>query len=129
MRFFGKRFGKRPEEKSQEQPTTPRAQIDPAKNKDLIRVFDSYGRELFMTRQHWRDGVLLGSLKKARNKPDELYNLIVSALKEGNKGTSLISRSRSSRGAERILQAESLGGARCPLLTPKRPAAIHARAQ
>jgi tetratricopeptide (TPR) repeat protein len=49
----------------------------------MIRVFDEYGREMFITKQEWRKNVLPGILKKAWNQPDELYNVIVSTLNDG----------------------------------------------
>ncbi|HWB53347.1 MAG TPA: tetratricopeptide repeat protein [Tepidisphaeraceae bacterium] len=82
MKFFGRKTKKRPNEPSDAtKPAT--GPVDPAKNKDLIRVYDGYGRELFITRQQWRDSVLLGSLKKAWNTPDDLYQMILSALNDG----------------------------------------------
>jgi tetratricopeptide (TPR) repeat protein len=56
---------------------------DPAKDPNLIRVYDGYGREVFITREQWRDDVLLGNLDKKRNNPDELYNMLVGALEDG----------------------------------------------
>jgi hypothetical protein len=53
---------------------------DPVKDPDLIRIFDVYGREMFITRQQWRNNVLPGNIKESWNKPDDLYNLIYSAL-------------------------------------------------
>jgi tetratricopeptide (TPR) repeat protein len=50
---------------------------------NLIAVFDAYGRELFITRQQWRDSVLLGNLQKHWDEPEALYGLIVGALKDG----------------------------------------------
>ena len=50
---------------------------------NMIRVFDEYRREVFITKQEWRKNVLPGILKKAWNRPDELYNVIVSALNDG----------------------------------------------
>src|SRR6476620_11307826 len=49
----------------------------------MIRVFDEYGREMFITKQEWRKNVLPGILKKGWNQPDELYNVIVSTLNDG----------------------------------------------
>jgi tetratricopeptide (TPR) repeat protein len=49
----------------------------------MIRVFDEYGREMFITKQEWQEGVLPGIVKKAWNQPDELYNVIVSTLNDG----------------------------------------------
>jgi len=62
-------------------PATPSA--DPARDPNLIRVFDAYGRELFITKQAWRDSVLLGHLQKVRNDPEALYSAIVQALQDG----------------------------------------------
>jgi tetratricopeptide (TPR) repeat protein len=49
----------------------------------MIRVFDEYGREVFITKQQWRENVLLGSLKDVWNQPDKLYTVIFSALNDG----------------------------------------------
>lgn len=89
MSFFKKLFGKGKPAPVQA-PSTPKPPApasappsDPSKDPNMIRVFDGYGRELFITKQAWRDGVLLENLKKAWDKPDELYNMIVSALNDG----------------------------------------------
>jgi tetratricopeptide (TPR) repeat protein len=62
---------------------TPVPSSDPANDPNMIRVFDGYGREMFITKQQWREDVLPGILKKAWNQPDELYNVIVSTLNDG----------------------------------------------
>lgn len=49
----------------------------------MIRVFDAYGRELFITKQAWRDSVLLGHLKKVWDRPDELSGTIIQSLQDG----------------------------------------------
>ena len=64
-------------------PTTPVPASDPANDPNMIGVFDGYGREMFITKQQWREGVLPGIVKKAWNQPDELYNVIVSTLNDG----------------------------------------------
>lgn len=64
-------------------PATPVPASDPANDPNMIRVFDGYGREMFITKQQWREDVLPGILKKAWNQPDELYNVIVSTLNDG----------------------------------------------
>jgi len=61
----------------------PIAPSDPSKDPNMIRVFDGYGRELFISRQDWRDKVLLGNLEKEWNNPDGLYGMIVNALNDG----------------------------------------------
>ncbi|PKF60335.1 hypothetical protein CW745_15430 [Psychromonas sp. psych-6C06] len=49
----------------------------------LIKVHDEYGREMQIGKQEWLNNVLLGNLDKNRDNPDELYNLIISALNDG----------------------------------------------
>lgn len=53
--------------------------VDP----NLIRVFDEFGREVFITKEQWRTNVLPGTLKASWNNPDQLYNLIVGSLSDG----------------------------------------------
>ena len=36
----------------------------------MIRIFDAYGREMFITKQAWRDSVLLDHLKKVWHDPE-----------------------------------------------------------
>ena len=59
------------------------APIDPAKDKNMIQVFDAYGREMFITKEAWRTSVLPGSIKSNWNNPDQLYGIIFCALKDG----------------------------------------------
>jgi len=56
---------------------------DPSQDPNMIRVFDGYGREMFITKQQWRDNVLAGNIKQVWDKPDELYGMIVLALNDG----------------------------------------------
>jgi tetratricopeptide (TPR) repeat protein len=56
---------------------------DPSKDPNLIQVFDSYGREMFITREQWRKSVLPESIKNAWNDSDPLYAVIFSALNDG----------------------------------------------
>ena len=56
---------------------------DPAQDPNMIRVFDAYGRELFISKEEWRKNVLPGSIQSNWNKPDELYNIIVGSLNDG----------------------------------------------
>lgn len=80
-KIFGKGMATAPGA-GQPAPAAPTAS-DPAKDPNMIRVFDSYGRELFITKDQWRDNVLLGNLEKAKGNPDELARLIVSGLRDG----------------------------------------------
>lgn len=87
MSIWKKLFGRKKEPPIPPAPVRSASQpapvADPSKDPNLIRVFDSYGRELFITRQEWRDSVLLGNLKKAWDQPDQLYGMIVGALNDG----------------------------------------------
>jgi tetratricopeptide (TPR) repeat protein len=76
--FFGNLFRKKPDPARTAAPST-----DPANDPNMIRVYDGYGRELFISREDWRTNVLPGSIKEAWNKPDRLYDIIVGALNDG----------------------------------------------
>jgi tetratricopeptide (TPR) repeat protein len=62
-------------------PAAPAGTSQPDPN--MIRVFDEFGRELFITKDTWRRDVLPGSLKSNWNNPDRLYTLIVGSLNDG----------------------------------------------
>jgi tetratricopeptide (TPR) repeat protein len=78
MSLFGKLFGKKTL-----QPSTPAVNAGSTKEQDLITVYDTYGREFKITKQEWRDKVLLGNLDTSRDDPDQLYSVISSALHDG----------------------------------------------
>lgn len=82
MGVFGNLFGKRAS-KSAAQASTDQSPAAPGNDASLIRVYDKYGRALQITREQWRTSVLPGSLQAAWNNPDHLYNVIVSALRDG----------------------------------------------
>lgn len=85
MSFFKNLFSRKKEALPATPPPLPPPvpPQDPAKDPNLIRVHDAYGREMFITRQQWRDNVLLGNLQKVWDKPDDLYQMILSALNDG----------------------------------------------
>jgi len=56
---------------------------DPSQDPNMIKVFDGYGREFYITKQEWKDNILIGNLENARSNPDELYNMLVGALNDG----------------------------------------------
>ncbi len=58
-------------------------QADPPGEPDLIRVYDQYGQELLITKKQWRTDILPGAIKSNRDKPTELYHVIVGALNDG----------------------------------------------
>lgn len=53
---------------------------NPAEDPDMIRVYDPYGRELFITRQQWRDNVLLGTIEKNWDDAEKLAGFIIQSL-------------------------------------------------
>jgi tetratricopeptide (TPR) repeat protein len=81
MRIFGKLFKKSESTEASEKFPSPHA--DPANDPSLIRVFDKYGRELFISKDEWRKSVLPGALKSNWNDPDQLSEIIISALNDG----------------------------------------------
>ena len=54
-----------------------------AKDKNLIKAYDKLGREIFITRDQWVDGILLGSIKDNWDKPQELYSTVLMAVEDG----------------------------------------------
>lgn len=59
------------------------ADSDPVDDPSRIKVFDSYGREIFISKQRWKESVLRDNLEKQRNDPEQLYGMLVGALKDG----------------------------------------------
>lgn len=56
---------------------------NPATDPNLIRVYDKYGRERFITKEEWRKNVLPGAIQSEWNNPDQLYGVILGALNDG----------------------------------------------
>ena len=54
-----------------------------AKKEDLIKAYDKFGREIFISRDQWVDGVLLGKIKESWESPQELYSAILMAVNDG----------------------------------------------
>jgi tetratricopeptide (TPR) repeat protein len=80
MNFRRKIFSK--DQKKPMAATSDAPPDNPAEDPNMIRVFDKYGQEMFITREQWRDNVLMGNLKQAWNNPDALYGLIVQSLRD-----------------------------------------------
>jgi tetratricopeptide (TPR) repeat protein len=78
MSFFKNLFGKKAGQGPQNQPAA-----DPSQDPNMIRVYDGFGRELFVSKSKWRDDVLLPNIRRVWDKPEELYNMIVAALGDG----------------------------------------------
>jgi tetratricopeptide (TPR) repeat protein len=85
MGFFGKLFGGKPEPAAPQPPVAPPPPppadtgIDPA----MVRAFDAYGREIFFTRDQWRESILPANLRAQWNEPDALYGLILQSIEDG----------------------------------------------
>jgi len=56
---------------------------EPASDAQFIRTCDTFGREIRIRRTAWRANVLLPSLDKAWNDPEQLYARLVAALDDG----------------------------------------------
>ena len=85
MNLFKKLLGEKPSPGAASQPAAPAkaAHADPSKDPNMVRVFDGYGREMFITKQVWRDSILIGHIKKVWDDPNGLYSTIVQALQDG----------------------------------------------
>ena len=84
MGLFGKKkAGAVPQSTADSSRPVSSAKLDPRTDPNLIRVFDEFGRELFITKEQWRKGVLPGTLKSNWNNPDQLYGIIVGSLNDG----------------------------------------------
>lgn len=81
MSIFGNLFKKR--DASAQSDNVTSSASDPANDPNLIRVFDKFGQELFISKEEWRTNVLPGALKSHWDKPDELCEMIISALNDG----------------------------------------------
>ncbi len=84
---LSKLFGKQPEPRPN---TTMNAAAVPTRTAEelrsdpnYIRVFDKFGREMFITKEQWRTGSLPEALKSSWNKPDELYGIVAMAFNDG----------------------------------------------
>jgi tetratricopeptide (TPR) repeat protein len=83
MGLFDKLFGKKPAPPSAPMPDPRAPATDPPNDPNLMRVFDKYGRELFITKEQWRTNVLPGSIQSNWNNADQLYGVILNSLNDG----------------------------------------------
>jgi len=82
--MFGKLFGKnKATDSKSDGPSRAPSASDPATNPNLIRVYDAYGREMFVTKDTWLTSVLPDMIKKAWSDPNQLYPILVQALSDG----------------------------------------------
>jgi tetratricopeptide (TPR) repeat protein len=84
MSFLDRLFGKRPQTSQPAIAPLTQLPVEEMRNDpNLVRVFDKFGRELFLTKEDWRKSVLPGTLQAQWNNPDQLYGIILSALNDG----------------------------------------------
>jgi tetratricopeptide (TPR) repeat protein len=83
VNFLLKLFGKKKPANEVSNVQLPPSNDDPANDPNMIKVFDEYGREVFLTREQWKDSVLLGNLEQKRDDPEQLYGMLVGALQDG----------------------------------------------
>jgi tetratricopeptide (TPR) repeat protein len=92
MALFGDLFGKKkPEPKPAAQPApapaaatpvAPAPVTDSSGEADMIRAYDSFGREVRVKRQDWYNNVLVAAVQKEWNDAERLFSLIVQALQD-----------------------------------------------
>jgi tetratricopeptide (TPR) repeat protein len=56
---------------------------DPAKDPNMIQVYDAYGREMYIAKETYRKTILPDVLKKEWQNSDRLYTTIIQSLKDG----------------------------------------------
>ena len=49
----------------------------------MIKVFDAYGREMFITKEVWRTKVLPGTLKSNWNNAEQLAGIVIGSMNDG----------------------------------------------
>lgn len=82
MGLLGRLFGRK-EKNSSDIHAEKAAPSNDFKDIDKIKVFDEYGRELFISKGDWRNSVLIPNLEKNKNNPNELYSILYGALEDG----------------------------------------------
>jgi tetratricopeptide (TPR) repeat protein len=87
MSIFDKLFGKKNEDTNPAESLAEKADAETdmhcEANEKPIRAFDSYGREIFISRKDWREKVLIQNLQQVWNDPEKLYGIIMASLNEG----------------------------------------------
>ena len=83
MGFLRKVFGNKTPERQTATVAGRPSREDLAGDPNMIRVYDEYGREMFVTKQQWKDDVLLVNLEKAKGDPERLYGMLVGAMRDG----------------------------------------------
>ncbi|MFO1441381.1 MAG: hypothetical protein U1F81_23885 [Verrucomicrobiaceae bacterium] len=83
MGLFDRFFGKKPAPSSPNPPPPALPPVDPSQDSSLIRVFDEFGRELFIPKAEWLKSALLPNIEAAWNDPEKLAGFIINGLQDG----------------------------------------------
>lgn len=83
MRLFDGLFRKHDSDNRESKPASAPAPADPRTNPNLIRVFDQFGRECFVTKQEWRTNILPATLKSRRDDAEQLAAVVIGSLRDG----------------------------------------------
>jgi len=85
MDFFSRLFGKTAG-KGDKPPVVKQLHTRSAKqvrsDNSLVSVYAAGGREVFLKRDEWKDDILPHNLKKKWDNPDELCQLILTAMRD-----------------------------------------------
>jgi hypothetical protein len=82
-KFFGKKLDVSPSEDPNPTHSQTSTIEDLPKDPNDIRVFDGFWREMLVTKEQWRTSSLPGALKENRDHPDNLYNILAMAMRDG----------------------------------------------
>jgi tetratricopeptide (TPR) repeat protein len=56
---------------------------DPSQDPNMIKIYDKYGREGYISKDEWRKNVLPGLIRENWDKPDDLYNALAMTVRDG----------------------------------------------
>lgn len=77
QKLLGKKEGALPKGEEKEEVLTS------AHDENLIKVYDEYGRELFIDRDTWINDIFIPNLEDSYDKPADLYSVIIQGLDDG----------------------------------------------
>lgn len=82
-RFLSALAGQKGKPPAASSPGQNDSQEPPAGQEEMIVAYDAYGREMRIARSDWREKVFLPSLEEKWDKPDDLYDAILTGLRDG----------------------------------------------
>lgn len=83
MGLFDRLFGKKATSPSPKQTPPALPPADPSQDPKLVRVFDEFGRELFIPKVEWLKSALLPNIEAAWNEPEKLADYLINGLQDG----------------------------------------------